>query len=158
MRWLFLLLVVLNIFYYIWHQQEAPLRAKEVASLSSYKGSQQGIRLLSEARPAIAASDVLKGRAEGMACFSLSGIGSEEVLLGLQRRLDDMGFQSTPEESGRVGSAGYTLIITSQMDSAATEVALAGLANEFKGLNYKINGCEGLQLPDSLHRMAPAPQ
>ena len=34
MRWLFLLLVVLNIFYFIWHQQEAPLKAKEVVSLS----------------------------------------------------------------------------------------------------------------------------
>ena len=48
MRWLFLLLLMLNSFYYLWHQQEAPLRAKEVTSLSSYKGSQQDIRLLSE--------------------------------------------------------------------------------------------------------------
>jgi len=30
MRWLFLLLLVLNVFYYVWHQQEAPLRAKDV--------------------------------------------------------------------------------------------------------------------------------
>lgn len=48
MRWLFLLLLVLNAFYYIWHQQEAPLRAKDVTPLSLYKGSQQDIRLLSE--------------------------------------------------------------------------------------------------------------
>jgi len=44
MRWLFLLLVVLNVFYYVWHQQEAPLRVKEVAPLALYKGSQQEIR------------------------------------------------------------------------------------------------------------------
>ena len=49
MRWLFLLLLVLNVFYYIWHQQEAPLRAKDVTPLSLYRGSQQDIRLLSEA-------------------------------------------------------------------------------------------------------------
>ena len=34
MRWLFLLLVVLNIFYYVWRQQEAPPRVKEVVSLA----------------------------------------------------------------------------------------------------------------------------
>ena len=49
MRWLFLLLLVLNVFYYVWHQQEAPLRAKDVTPLSLYRGSQQDIRLLSEA-------------------------------------------------------------------------------------------------------------
>lgn len=48
MRWLFLLLLVLNAFYYVWHQQEAPLRAKDVTPLSLYRGSQQDIRLLSE--------------------------------------------------------------------------------------------------------------
>ena len=52
MRWLFLLLLVLNVFYYIWHQQEAPLRAKDVTPLSLYRGSQQDIRLLSEATDA----------------------------------------------------------------------------------------------------------
>lgn len=41
MRWLFLLLLVLNVFYYIWHQQEAPLRAKDVTPLALYRGSQQ---------------------------------------------------------------------------------------------------------------------
>ncbi len=48
MRWLFLLLLVLNVFYYVWHQQEAPLKAKDVAPLSLYKGNQQEIRLLKE--------------------------------------------------------------------------------------------------------------
>jgi hypothetical protein len=48
MRWLFLFLLVLNLFYYVWHQQQAPLRPKEVETLSLYKGDQQDIRLLSE--------------------------------------------------------------------------------------------------------------
>lgn len=48
MRWLFLLLLVLNLFYYVWHQQQAPLRVKEVEPMAQYHAAQQGIRLLSE--------------------------------------------------------------------------------------------------------------
>jgi cell division septation protein DedD len=48
MRWILLLLVLLNVFYYVWHQQQAPLRAKEVAPASSYQGARKDIRLLSE--------------------------------------------------------------------------------------------------------------
>ena len=46
MRWFFLLLLVLNLFYYVWHQQQAPLRAKAVEPMEMYRGAQQGIRLL----------------------------------------------------------------------------------------------------------------
>jgi len=49
MRWFFLLLLVLNLFYYVWHQQQAPLKAKEVEPMALYKGAQQGIRLLDAA-------------------------------------------------------------------------------------------------------------
>ena len=49
MRWFLLLLLLLNAFYYVWHQQQAPLRAKEVAPASSYQGARKDIRLLSEA-------------------------------------------------------------------------------------------------------------
>ena len=38
MRWVFLFLLVLNLFYYVWHQQQAPLRAKEVAPIALYQG------------------------------------------------------------------------------------------------------------------------
>ncbi|MCR3841286.1 SPOR domain-containing protein, partial [Pseudomonas aeruginosa] len=33
MRWFFLFLLALNVFYYVWHQQQSPLRAKEIAPL-----------------------------------------------------------------------------------------------------------------------------
>ena len=47
MRWLFLLLLVLNVFYYIWHQQEAPLRAKGcLTPLSLYAGDAAGYPLV----------------------------------------------------------------------------------------------------------------
>lgn len=37
MRWFLLLLLLLNAFYYVWHQQQAPLRAKEVAPAGAYR-------------------------------------------------------------------------------------------------------------------------
>ena len=49
MRWILLLLLLLNAFYYVWHQQQAPLRAKEVAPAGAYKAARKDIRLLSEA-------------------------------------------------------------------------------------------------------------
>jgi len=48
MRWILLLLLLLNAFYYVWHQQQAPLRAKEVAPASGYQAARKDIRLLSE--------------------------------------------------------------------------------------------------------------
>lgn len=48
MRWMFLWLVVLNLFYYVWHQQQAPLRVTEIAPLNMAQDSKRDIRLLSE--------------------------------------------------------------------------------------------------------------
>ena len=48
MRWMFLWFVVLNLFYYVWHQQQAPLRVTEIAPLSMAQNSKRDIRLLSE--------------------------------------------------------------------------------------------------------------
>ena len=59
MRWVFLLLLVLNLFYYVWHQQQAPLRVKEVEPMALYQGVQKGLQLLdasdrAKVRPAAA--------------------------------------------------------------------------------------------------------
>lgn len=48
MRWFFLFLLALNVFYYVWHQQQSPLRAKEIAPLELYKDGQKNILLLAE--------------------------------------------------------------------------------------------------------------
>lgn len=52
MRWLFLLIAVLNLFYYFWHQQQAPLRVTEVTAIAPYRESQHKLNLLSEVQPA----------------------------------------------------------------------------------------------------------
>src|SRR5450830_322799 len=101
MRWLFLLLLVLNVFYYVWHQQEAPLRAKDVTPLNLYRGSQQDIRLLSEAAG--------EGRRDGVAprqqCLFLGGFSDEDSIVRLQQRLVAMKVkvQSLPKDAAGSG-------------------------------------------------------
>ncbi|CAD5108855.1 SPOR domain-containing protein [Zestomonas carbonaria] len=99
MRWLFLLLLVLNLFYYVWHQQQAPLRAKEVAPMLLYQGERQGIRLLSEAdrpqqrrppeeerkEPVTAASE---------ACLFLGGFEQDEAARAVEQRLISLDVRS----------------------------------------------------------------
>ena len=51
MRWMFLLLVVLNVSYYVWQQQEAPVKVKEVRSLSVSTDGKRSIQLLNEVPP-----------------------------------------------------------------------------------------------------------
>lgn len=84
MRWSFLLLLVLNLFYYVWHQQQAPLRAKEILPLSLYRGAQQDIQLVSEAeRPQVRSAGV----DTGMACLFLGGLEEESIARSLEQRL-----------------------------------------------------------------------
>lgn len=158
MRWLFLLLVVLNVFYYVWHQQEAPVRVKEVVSLSLYKGSQQDIRLLSEARPLTPAGVVPVDHLEGVECTYLGNISSEDQLRRIQRRLADMDIQAQRAYVNTGDLVGYAIQIDPESSSRINEMLLQDLANEFNELKHKKMQCEGLQVPGSLHRMAPAPQ
>jgi cell division septation protein DedD len=86
MRWSFLLLLVLNLFYYVWHQQQAPLRAKEVLPVSLYRGSQQDIQLVSEAeRPQV--KDESAAAQENSACLFLGGLEEESVARAVEQRL-----------------------------------------------------------------------
>jgi cell division septation protein DedD len=89
MRWFFLLLLVLNLFYYVWHQQQIPLRAKEVPPMAQYQGAQQGIRLLD-------ASDRAKVRPEPMevggavvdqTCLFLGSFQQEDAARQVEQRL-----------------------------------------------------------------------
>lgn len=139
MRWLFLLLLVLNVFYYVWHQQEAPLRAKDVTPLSLYRGSQQDIRLLSETT-----GDVREGRGvRRKECLFLGGFSRQESLLALQQRLADMGVdvQSSSKDAAGVG---YWLSVTPQSQRLLGDAQLQNLSNEFNELKHKIMLCEGV--------------
>jgi len=142
MRWLFLLLLVLNVFYYIWHQQEAPLRAKDVTPLSLYRGAQQDIRLLSEA--ADASRDKGRSAVAGNGCLYLGGFVRQESALAAGRRLGEIGvkFQSLPKATPE--SSGYWLRVAPESQRLLDDLQLMNLSKEFNELKHKIMPCEGV--------------
>ncbi|PNB72363.1 hypothetical protein C1X64_20630 [Pseudomonas sp. GW456-E7] len=141
MRWLFLLLLVLNGFYYIWHQQEAPLRAKDVTPLSLYRGSQQDIRLLSEAGDA--PKDKAKAVSPDNGCLYLGGYTRQDAAQAVERRLSGMEvkYQSLPRGSE---SAGYWVRIAPESRRWLDDLQLQNLSKEFNELKHKIMPCEGV--------------
>lgn len=141
MRWLFLLLLVLNGFYYIWHQQEAPLRAKDVTPLSLYRGSQQDIRLLSEAGDA--SKDKAKAVSPDNGCLYLGGYTRQDAAQAVERRLSGMEvkYQSLPKGSE---NAGYWVRIAPESRRWLDDLQLQNLSKEFNELKHKIMPCEGV--------------
>ena len=142
MRWLFLLLLVLNVFYYIWHQQEAPLRAKDVTPLSLYRGSQQDIRLLSEATDT--ARDKGKVAQAEAECLYLGGFVSQDVEKALERRLTGMGvkYQSLP--ASPTEPPVYWVRVALESKRWLDDLQLINLSREFNELKHKIMPCGGV--------------
>ncbi|VVN26128.1 hypothetical protein PS645_04575 [Pseudomonas fluorescens] len=142
MRWLFLLLLVLNVFYYIWHWQEAPLRAKDVTPLSLYRGGQQDIRLLSES--AETTPDTTAATAANNGCLYLGGYGRQETAQAVERRLSGMqiDFQSLAKDLPEL--AGYWVRVAPESRRWLGDVQLRNLSREFNELKHKIMPCEGL--------------
>ncbi|VVO03586.1 hypothetical protein [Pseudomonas fluorescens] len=144
MRWLFLLLLVLNGFYYVWHQQEAPMRAKDVTPLSLYRGSQQDIRLLSESAGATAGRDKVKAADVDSNCLFIGGFARQEAVQALERRLSGLDINTRPLAPGRAGDAGYWLRVAPESRHLANDLLLQNLAKEFNELKHKIMLCEGI--------------
>lgn len=139
MRWLFLLLIVLNVFYFVWHQQEAPLRAKDVTPLSLYRGSQQDIRLLSET-----GGEGRKG--EGVPrqqCLFLGGLSEEDAIARLQLRLSAMKVGAQLARKDAAGS-GYWLRVAPDGQRLLGDQQIQNLSKEFNELKHKIMLCEGV--------------
>jgi hypothetical protein len=142
MRWLFLLLLVLNVFYYIWHQQEAPLRAKDVTPLSLYRSSQQDIRLLSEST--VSAGEKAKSAQVDVGCLYLGGFARQDAAQGLERRLNgmDVKFQSLTRSGS--DSAVYWVRVAPESRRWLDDLQLQNLSKEFNELKHKIMPCEGV--------------
>lgn len=141
MRWLFLLLLVLNVFYYIWHQQEAPLRAKDVTPLSLYRGSQQDIRLLSETNDAVRGKEKPRQESE---CLYIGGFYRQETMQAVERRLSGLQIpvQSLPRDS--FDSAGFWVRVVPESRRLLDDSKLQNLSKEFNELKHKIMPCEGV--------------
>jgi cell division septation protein DedD len=106
MRWMFLLLIVLNLFYYVWHQQQAPLRPKEVAPLTLAQNSKRDIQLLSESdepvRRAQAAREV-----DGAVCLFLGGFASKSAATAVEQRLISLDIRSRVESMDAAAEVEY---------------------------------------------------
>jgi len=137
MRWLFLLLLVLNGFYYVWHQQQAPLKAKDVAPLSLYKGNQQEIRLLKET----GASAPARRRDE---CLVVGGLAVREQLDALRQRLLSLDINAVPVSGQLPGAEGLWLKISPESERLLDQTVLETLSNDFKDLKHKIIFCQGI--------------
>ncbi|WP_449430104.1 hypothetical protein [Pseudomonas putida] len=137
MRWLFLLLLVLNVFYYVWHQQEAPLKVKEVAPLSLYKGSQQEIRLLRETGGAAPA----RRRDE---CLVVGGLARQDQLDALRQRLLSLDIEALPVSGQLPGAEGRWLKVSPESERLLDQTVLATLSKDFKDLKHKIIFCQGI--------------
>lgn len=144
MRWLFLLLLVLNVFYYVWHQQEAPMRAKDVTPLSLYRGSQQGIRLLSETPEVLTARDKVKQPASDEDCLYLGGFARQETARALEERLAAQDVSVQQLSTALADSAGYWVRVMPESRRLVSDSVLQNLAKEFNELKHKIIRCEGV--------------
>lgn len=89
MRWILLLLLLLNAFYYVWHQQQAPLRAKEVAPAAAYQTARKDIQLLSEADTsgALVHASPTAAPVEAAVCLFLGSFEQEEGARVVEQRL-----------------------------------------------------------------------
>lgn len=92
MRWIFLLLVALNIFYFVWTQQQPLSIGDGAASFVLADGPKRNLSLVSEQQatsPARSAADT----GEGM-CLHLGGFEQEERATALAQRLLSLDIQA----------------------------------------------------------------
>ena len=144
MRWLFLLLLVLNAFYYVWHQQEAPLRAKDVTPLSLYRGTQQDIRLLSESSDAVGRRDRAKTADAQNTCLYIGGFTDQRQAQAVEQRLISLDIKAKVQLLSTPDASGYWLRVAPESRRLADDLPFENLANEFNELKHKIMLCEGV--------------
>lgn len=137
MRWLFLLLLMLNGLYYVWHQQEAPLRAKEVLPLSLHRAEQQNIQLLAE-------SDPRAERESDDSCLYLGGFVRESDARVVAQRLTSLDVRSELQVSRQPGVSGYWLRIDPDSRRLVGESLVEALVKDFPELKNKIMLCSGI--------------
>lgn len=108
MRWLFLLLAVLNGVYYAW-QQQAPMRVKHATSLSLAEDSAPDIRLLAEssAAPLRRESAPVERAAIVARCLFVGGFEHGRVAEVLERRLLGLDIEAGVQMLSAPGATDY---------------------------------------------------
>jgi len=106
MRWMFLWLVVLNLFYYVWHQQRAPLRVTEIAPLTMPQDAKRDIRLLSESNKPSRRDTVIAQPAEAV-CLFLGSFDRAEDAASVEQRLLSLDIQSRVQSMDAAAGIDY---------------------------------------------------
>ncbi|MCQ4265561.1 sporulation protein [Stutzerimonas stutzeri] len=106
MRWFFLLLMLLNVFFWVQHQYQAPVRVKEVTPLDAYNRPQQNIALLSESS-APARRAVSGPGTDDNSCLFLGGFDDEQAAASLEQRLLSLDVQSEMQHVDVIGGVDY---------------------------------------------------
>jgi hypothetical protein len=95
MRWLFFLLVLLNIFFWVQHLYQSPVRIKEVAPLDGYSRPQSNITLLSESPRAQRMPETTRAESiDNKGCLFLGGFDDELSAQSLEQRLLSLDIES----------------------------------------------------------------
>ncbi|MFP6851011.1 MAG: SPOR domain-containing protein [Pseudomonas sp.] len=106
MRWMFLWLIVLNLFYYVWHQQQAPLRVTEIAPLNMAQDSKRDIRLLSESSATPRREVVVVPPAEAV-CLFLGSFELKADASAVEQRLLSLDVQSRVQSMDAASGVDY---------------------------------------------------
>lgn len=142
MRWLFLLLLVLNGFYLVWNLQDAPIRAKDIGTVQSGQRGSNGIQLLSEANEARTPQP-----GAGSTCLFVGGYHDQRDGVILTKRLHDAGLTYQPYFlDGEAGREHWLRLPTGQ--NADDDAKAAEVLRNISGLSKKIIPCEGIATPE----------
>lgn len=141
MPWAFLLLLMLNGLYFVWHQQDAPPRPKEVEPLLTHRAYGQDIRLLSESGLGGGNS---RHAAEREKCLYLGGIAKQAEAALIEQRLVALdigsGLEKRPDPQGGV----YWVKIAPTSRRLVSESLIAELRKDFPMLKNEIMSCESI--------------
>ena len=108
MRWLLLLLLVLNTFYYVWHQQQPSMMVLDAESNPQSHAYQKQISLLSES-PDKAERKVVPHAltVEQLTCMFLGDFESPEAAEVLRQRLAGLNIESSVQEIAVISGVDY---------------------------------------------------
>lgn len=106
MRWMFLWLVVLNLFYYVWHQQQVPLRVTEIAPLDMAQSSKRDIRLLSESSAPVR-REVAVAEAVEAVCLFLGSFEQMPEASAVEQRLLSLDIRSQVQSIDAAAGVDY---------------------------------------------------
>ncbi|QKF50129.1 hypothetical protein FX982_01060 [Pseudomonas graminis] len=145
MPWAFLLLLMLNGLYFVWHQQDAPLRPKEVEPVLTHRAYGQDIRLLSESGLDGANARIAADQEQ---CLYLGGTARQAEIMLLEQRLVALDIDTRLGRRLDHQGGGYWLKIAPASRRLVSDVLIAELRRDFPMLKKEIMSCEGIATAD----------